>query len=59
MALGLTKLVNKYPVENIHLIGHSLGAHIVGYAGRYFTKLSNQTIPHITGLDRSLVWSHL
>ncbi|XP_065357143.1 vitellogenin-1-like [Calliphora vicina] len=51
MALGLTKLVNKYPLENIHLIGHSLGAHIVGYAGRYFTKFSNQTIPHITGLD--------
>lgn len=49
--MALTKLVDRYPVENIQLIGHSLGAHIVGYAGRYLTKLSNQTIPRITGLD--------
>ncbi|KAI8119723.1 Vitellogenin-1 [Lucilia cuprina] len=51
VALGLTKLLDKYPVENIHLIGHSLGAHIVGYAGRYFSQYTNQTINHITGLD--------
>lgn len=51
MALGLEKLVEKVPVENIHLIGHSLGAHIVGYAGRYFTELTGEVIPRITGLD--------
>lgn len=33
--------------ENIHLIGHGMGAHIVGYTGK---KLNGQ-IPRITGLD--------
>lgn len=32
-------------VENIHLIGHSMGAHIVGFTGK---NLTNQ-IPRITG----------
>ena len=51
VALALEKLIEKVPVENIHLIGHSLGAHIVGYAGRYFNEITGQTIPRITGLD--------
>lgn len=34
------------------VIGHSLGAHIVGAAGRTFNELSGgQLIPRITGLD--------
>ncbi|XP_060837208.1 pancreatic lipase-related protein 2-like [Rhopalosiphum padi] len=36
--------------ENIHLIGHGLGAHIVGYTGK---KLNGQ-IPRITGLDPAM-----
>ncbi|KAH8317101.1 hypothetical protein KR074_011834, partial [Drosophila pseudoananassae] len=51
MAVGLVKLLNVVPVENIHLIGHSLGAHIVGAAGRHLTKLTGKVIPRITGLD--------
>ncbi|XP_002042358.2 vitellogenin-1 [Drosophila sechellia] len=51
IALGLVKLLDLVPVENIHLIGHSLGAHIVGSAGRHLQHLTNQTIPRITGLD--------
>ncbi|XP_017106534.2 vitellogenin-1 [Drosophila bipectinata] len=51
MALGLVKLLDTIPVENIHLIGHSLGAHIVGAAGRHLTKLTGSVIPRITGLD--------
>ncbi|XP_077295230.1 pancreatic lipase-related protein 2-like [Arctopsyche grandis] len=35
------------PYSNIHILGHSLGAHVVGFAGR----LSNGTIEYITGLD--------
>ncbi|XP_023935424.2 lipoprotein lipase-like [Bicyclus anynana] len=33
--------------QNIHLIGHSLGAHVMGYAGMF----SKQKIFRITGLD--------
>lgn len=51
IAVGLQQLIKIVPVENIHLIGHSLGAHIVGAAGRYFQELTNLSIPHITGLD--------
>lgn len=31
--------------------GHSLGAHICGYAGRHYTSLTNVLLPRITGLD--------
>lgn len=51
LANGLQDLLKYIPVEKIHLIGHSLGAHIVGSAGRHFQVLTNQTIPRITGLD--------
>lgn len=30
---------------------HSLGAHIVGATGRYFTEFTTKLIPRITGLD--------
>lgn len=33
------------------ILGHSLGAHICGFAGRTFTNLTDQYIPRITGLD--------
>lgn len=51
LAVGLQHLINFIPVEKIHLIGHSLGAHIVGSAGRHFQRLTNASIPRITGLD--------
>lgn len=51
LADGLKGLIQYVPLEKIHLIGHSLGAHIVGAAGRYFQYRTNKTIPRITGLD--------
>ncbi|XP_064538381.1 vitellogenin-1 [Drosophila montana] len=51
IARGLVKLLDVVKVENIHLIGHSLGAHIVGSAGRYLQQFTGKTLPRITGLD--------
>lgn len=50
---ALVILIRTYPIENIHLIGHSLGAHIVGYAGKEFYEKTGKLIPRITGLDPS------
>nr|XP_014101668.2 vitellogenin-1-like [Bactrocera oleae] len=51
LAQGLTMLKEVIPIENVQLIGHSLGAHIVGRAGRYFTEKTGEKLPYITGLD--------
>ncbi|ALC48474.1 CG5162, partial [Drosophila busckii] len=51
IAHGLVKLLDSVPVENIHMIGHSLGAHIVGAAGRYLQQMTGKVVPRITGLD--------
>lgn len=34
------------PIENVHIIGHSLGAHVVGIGGRSVTR---GKVPYITG----------
>ncbi|KAM8721311.1 hypothetical protein ACLKA7_007218 [Drosophila subpalustris] len=51
LAHGLVKLLDIVDVQKIHLIGHSLGAHIVGAAGRYLQQLTGKSVPRITGLD--------
>ncbi|KAJ6640105.1 Vitellogenin-1 [Pseudolycoriella hygida] len=51
LAKALVSLVSFYPVEKLHLIGHSLGAHIAGSAGRNLHGMTFQLIPRITGLD--------
>lgn len=39
------------PVSSVHLIGHSLGAHMSGHTGTYLKKIYGLTLPRITGLD--------
>lgn len=39
------------PLEKIHLIGHSLGSHVVGFAGKKFKELTGDKIRLITALD--------
>jgi len=38
-------------VQNVQLIGHSLGAHVVGFMGKRFQEMGYGKIPRITGLD--------
>lgn len=45
---------NKVKPEDIHLIGHSLGAHISGEAAYYYQR-SGKKIGRITGLDASSI----
>ncbi|EDV97373.1 GH14732 [Drosophila grimshawi] len=51
LAVGLQHLVEVMPFIEIHLIGHSLGAHIMGKAGRSFERLTGHLVARITGLD--------
>lgn len=55
LAFGLSELASLISVEKIHLIGHSLGAHICGAAGREFEFLTGMLLPRITGLDPAKV----
>lgn len=50
----LLHLLVKYydvPVSNIHLVGHSLGAHFMSYTGRFVNMTTGQKVGRITGLD--------
>lgn len=42
---------DKVPLKNFHLIGHSLGAHVVGFAGQRVKSELHKPLPWITGLD--------
>lgn len=48
---ALVKVIKFVQLSNIHVIGHSLGSHIAGAAGRSFQLESGKRLPRITGLD--------
>lgn len=39
------------PPKSIHLIGHSLGAHIAGFAGKKIKRQTETRVHRISGLD--------
>ncbi|XP_063369733.1 phospholipase A1-like [Cydia amplana] len=48
----LAAMVNKgHNPSGIHIIGHSLGAHISGFTGKTFANLTGHRVGRITGLD--------
>ncbi|XP_055297238.1 vitellogenin-1-like [Sitodiplosis mosellana] len=52
LSKAVQKLVeSSFPLEFIHLMGHSLGAQICGAAGRHFNQNTQLLIARITGLD--------
>lgn len=42
---------SEIPAENIHLIGHSLGAHVAGFTGEEMKHQTGKRPYRITGLD--------
>lgn len=44
-------LNSNVPIQNIHVIGHSLGAQTAGFIGRTLQNLTGQKISRISGLD--------
>lgn len=47
----LAKMTDTIDAEQVHLIGHSLGAQISGAAGRHYQEITDQILPRITALD--------
>lgn len=44
-------LQNDVPISRIHLLGHSLGSHMVGQAGKHIQKTMQKKINRITATD--------
>lgn len=45
------------PYYNVHLIGHSVGAHVAGAAARNFAQERNIQLRRVTGLDPSKIFT--
>lgn len=54
MAEGLQRLASIIDITNLHLIGYSLGAQIMGSAARHYLVFTGKSLPYVTGLDPAL-----
>lgn len=54
VAMVIEHMVTKHNVnlEDIHIIGHSLGAHTAGFAGMFFNIETGNKVGRITGLGK-------
>ncbi|XP_035206601.1 pancreatic triacylglycerol lipase-like [Stegodyphus dumicola] len=43
--------ISEFYPSDVHLIGHGLGAHAAGYAGKWLRDRQNKLVGRITGLD--------
>ncbi|XP_075984967.1 pancreatic lipase-related protein 2-like [Anticarsia gemmatalis] len=51
VGIALSKLLKRgLSLKGLHLVGHSMGAHLVSYAARYLMA-RGYTVPRMTGLD--------
>ena len=51
-SVKLVELLDHYGVlDNIHLVGHSLGAHVAGFMAKKVARLGLGKVPRLTGLD--------
>ena len=52
-ALAVVLLAGYGPdvLANIHLVGHSLGAHVAGFMAKKVARLGLGKVPRLTGLD--------
>lgn len=50
-AATLVQAIQDVGAGHIHLVGHSLGAHVVGFLGKKVQELGLGKLPRITGLD--------
>lgn len=42
---------NNVSLDNVHLLGHSLGSHMAGFAGKHVLNMTGSKISRITALD--------
>ncbi|XP_017492588.1 PREDICTED: vitellogenin-1-like isoform X2 [Rhagoletis zephyria] len=54
VAEGIQRLESVIDIGNLHIMGHSLGAQIMGSAARYYRDLTGNTLPYVTGIDPAL-----
>jgi len=43
--------------DKLHVIGHSLGAHVSGFIGKKYQELTGKKLPRITGKIEDFIYS--